>query len=273
MLHTTTMQTIGERLEEARKRRGISIREAAELTKIRGNFLDSFEANNFDINLPEIYVRGFLRTYANCLNINADKIITDYTATRLAEKGSLRRDSRGEFFGRMEIPEESEETSEQVSSDEKVAASKPRQKKEKQRRPISDLISKEKLADLSHLFTPTNIKLGVIALGGVLIFVAIIWVIKSIIGSEAPPTDTDSAITSSEDHISLVALGDVRVKVVQESDQKILFSGPLVMGETKSVIRNGPVLITYSVGRNLNVESEGKRFRMPTDDIGRTKFR
>ena len=63
------MQSIGERLEEARKRRGISIREAAETTKIRSDFLAGFEENNFDLNLPEIYVRGFLRTYAVLLNI------------------------------------------------------------------------------------------------------------------------------------------------------------------------------------------------------------
>ena len=33
------MQTIGERLEEARKKRGLSLREAAEATKIRGDYL------------------------------------------------------------------------------------------------------------------------------------------------------------------------------------------------------------------------------------------
>ena len=33
------MQSIGERLEEARKRKGISLREAAEATKIRSDFL------------------------------------------------------------------------------------------------------------------------------------------------------------------------------------------------------------------------------------------
>ena len=71
------MQTIGERLEEARKRKGISIREAAEATKIRGDYLHKFEGNQFDINLPEIYVRGFLRTYATYLKLSSDKINSD----------------------------------------------------------------------------------------------------------------------------------------------------------------------------------------------------
>ena len=63
------MQTIGERLEEARKKKGISIREAAESTKIRGDFLQKFEGNHFDIGLTEIYTRGFLRNYANYLKL------------------------------------------------------------------------------------------------------------------------------------------------------------------------------------------------------------
>ena len=49
------MQTIGERLEDARKRKGISIREAAEATKIRGDYLQRFESNQFDLSLADIY--------------------------------------------------------------------------------------------------------------------------------------------------------------------------------------------------------------------------
>jgi len=56
------MQTIGERLEEARKRKGISIREASEATKIRSEYLHKFESNSLDINLPEIYIRGSCAT-------------------------------------------------------------------------------------------------------------------------------------------------------------------------------------------------------------------
>jgi cytoskeletal protein RodZ len=68
------MQTIGERLEEARKKKGISIREAAEATKIRGDYLQKFESNHFDLGIGEIYNRGFLRTYANFLKLPADRI-------------------------------------------------------------------------------------------------------------------------------------------------------------------------------------------------------
>ena len=43
------MASIGQKLEEARNRKGISIREAEEATKIRGHFLASFEKDDFDV--------------------------------------------------------------------------------------------------------------------------------------------------------------------------------------------------------------------------------
>ena len=95
------MQTIGERLEEARKKKGISIREAAEGTKIRGDYLQKFESNQFDIGLTEIYTRGFLRNYANYLKVPADRILNDYAALG---RGDVRpRQPSREVYGRMDI--------------------------------------------------------------------------------------------------------------------------------------------------------------------------
>src|SRR5436305_310078 len=96
------MQSIGERLEEARKRKGISIREAAEATKIRGDYLHKFESNQFDIKLPEIYVRGFLRTYANYLKLPGEKVINDYNALGLNADPKGRGLNR-EVYGRMDL--------------------------------------------------------------------------------------------------------------------------------------------------------------------------
>ena len=96
------MQTIGERLEEARKRKGISIREAAEATKIRSDYLHKLESNSFDLNLPEIYIRGFLQNYANYLKLNAEKILADYRTLAPNEGRGSRRDNR-EIYGRMDL--------------------------------------------------------------------------------------------------------------------------------------------------------------------------
>ena len=72
------MQTIGEKIEETRKRKGISLSEAAEATKIRRDFLLNIESNEYDYDLPEIYKRGFIKNYAKYLKLNPDKVLSQY---------------------------------------------------------------------------------------------------------------------------------------------------------------------------------------------------
>jgi len=95
------MQTIGERLEDARKRKGVSIREAADATKIRSDCLQKFESNQFDIGLTEIYVHGFLRNYATVLHLPADRILNDFAALGGGEVRP-RQPSR-KVYGRMDL--------------------------------------------------------------------------------------------------------------------------------------------------------------------------
>ena len=98
------MQTIGERLEEARKRKGISVREAAETTKIRGDYLQKFEANSFDLDLPPLYIRGFLRAYARYLDLDPERIVSDFNTVLASEGKPSRRENR-EVYGRVDFAE------------------------------------------------------------------------------------------------------------------------------------------------------------------------
>lgn len=266
------MQSIGERLEEARKRRGISIREAAETTKIRSDFLARFEESNFDINLPEIYVRGFLRNYALFLRINPDTIVTDYTATLLGESKS-RKETR-ELFGRMEIQERPKppepnraDPGDETSSD-AVKSNAPR--------PSAASSGKgTDWKDLIRFDTTVYLKIAVIILSGILAIAVLVWIIQAIVGpGGGSRSDSPSAISTNVDSeiINLIALEEVRVKVTEIDGGDVLFQGPLARGETRSVTKRGTVLITYTVGANLLVEKGGQRFRMPTEGIGRSTF-
>ncbi len=71
------MATLGQKLEEARNRKGISIREAEESTKIRGHFLASFEQDNFDLNLPPVYLNGFVKNYARFLGLDPEAVLAE----------------------------------------------------------------------------------------------------------------------------------------------------------------------------------------------------
>lgn len=73
------MQTLGERLQEARQRLGVTLREAAEFTKIRTDYLQAMEANQFEsIPLADVYKRGFVKVYARYLRLDDEKACADF---------------------------------------------------------------------------------------------------------------------------------------------------------------------------------------------------
>jgi cytoskeleton protein RodZ len=99
------MKTLGETLEEARHNKGISIQEAAERTKIRVSFLEAFEKNDFDIKLPEIYRKGFVKNYAELLDLDADEIEAAYLRTqgRTGKVSRSKSNSSRENFGKLDL--------------------------------------------------------------------------------------------------------------------------------------------------------------------------
>jgi cytoskeleton protein RodZ len=254
------MQNIGERLEEARKRKGISIREAAEATKVRGDYLHKFESSQFDINLPDIYVRGFLRAYANYLGLTGEKIVNDYNAL-----GHGRPEPKGlnrEIYGRMDVTvgsskEEAKEPENKGNSEDEAnpATFKPRP------------------GPLPYIDRSLIIK-GVAVLAAV---VAVVFVI--IIGvnalskpetiEEPSPATTTAEVTSPE--ITIHALNNVRIKVVDESTGTELFQGAIARGDNRSFTMVTSLLVTADFCENVDIEKQGSRF--PTGLTGRNRFR
>ncbi len=65
------MTQIGETLQQARTRRGLTIEQVAQDTRISARFLEALEADDFAALPAPVYVRGFLRSYANYLRLDA----------------------------------------------------------------------------------------------------------------------------------------------------------------------------------------------------------
>jgi hypothetical protein len=61
--------------------RGLSLDEAARDTRLRVDQLDALERDDFDVLPGEVYVRASLRTYANYLGLDADKVSDAYART------------------------------------------------------------------------------------------------------------------------------------------------------------------------------------------------
>lgn len=272
------MQTIGERLEEARKRKGISIREAAEATKIRSDYLHKFESNQFDLNLAEIYVRGFLRSYAQFLKLPADKIINDYAA--LGRSQSRQRQPSREIYGRMDVSiasaEERERT--EAAAPAQGAGEPGAGGAEAARRPA--LPRSGSSLPKGPAIPPALIFRGGIALAIVIVLLLIWWGASAIIKTDTPPPRSGTAgttVNQADSSISLVALNSVRVKVTRRNadgsaGEVILPDTNLNRGEVRHVPKPGPVLIWASEGKNLQVEINGKRYPMPFEGYNRAQI-
>jgi cytoskeletal protein RodZ len=83
------METIGQQLQAARERKKISLETAAQATKIKGEYIAALEANKFDRIEAPVYVRGFLRIYADYLGLDPKPIVSQFTNLRAAEPAAL----------------------------------------------------------------------------------------------------------------------------------------------------------------------------------------
>lgn len=260
------MQTIGERLEEARKRKGISIREAAEATKIRGDYLHKYENNQFDIKLPEIYVRGFLRTYATYLKLSGDKIINDYHALGLGDAAKNGRAINREVYGRMDISVATAKAGNVAEAPSSAAAAMT---------PGADVVPADKnpatfrpRAPGGFTLDPNLILKGGALLGGVIVLVLLlVWGIGALGGDRS----SDPAVTwvkpqPGERTIGLVGVSSTALVTATDSTGTVLFSGPLKSGEIRPIPRNHAITITTETPETVMIELGGQQW--PLKDPG-----
>lgn len=272
------MQTIGERLEEARKKKGISIREAAEATKIRGDYLQKFESNHFDLGIGEIYNRGFLRTYANFLKLPADRIISDYEA--LGHGGVRTRQPNREIYGRMDIS---------VAHAEDAATPTPEDAATSGTAGVRPATARSRVgASLPSGPDPAVVfrylKWGGVAVG-IIFVVLVVRPLFSPSPSPAPagnaaPKSVPAAAKSSpapaaQPVITLVAVDTVFVRVcaknADDSEGAEIFKGTLSARQTQVVPWTGALYINFAAGENLEFEVDGRRYPTRMRGAGRVK--
>ena len=259
------MQSIGNKLEAARCKRGLSISEAAEATKIRGEFLSSFERDNFDFDLPEIYKSGFLRIYSQFLNINSERIITDFKACCLAntkKKTFSSRTSSYAFYGKTEVPLDELSPNDNVDS----------------------LVEK----DEEETFSENNstkewlLKGSVLAVFLTISLVLFIFIYKWISHKDEPLADTNFEIREAEvfantieeinDRFYLIAKSGITVKVTDIETEEIIFDGFISAGEKKAITYSNRVNIYTNELENIIMEQDGDKFETEETGPGDIRF-
>ena len=73
------MDTIGDLLYTERRKKGLEIADVEHATGIRGVYLNALEQSRYDVLPGEVYVKGFLRNYANYLGLDGSHLVQLYT--------------------------------------------------------------------------------------------------------------------------------------------------------------------------------------------------
>jgi cytoskeletal protein RodZ len=71
---------IGETLVAARRQQGVALSDAAAETRVRESYLAALEAEDFAALGGDVYVKGFLRSYARFLRLDPEPLIAAYRA-------------------------------------------------------------------------------------------------------------------------------------------------------------------------------------------------
>ncbi len=102
------LKKFAEELKTAREEKGISIKDLHANTKIDVKFLEALENGNYSI-LPEVYIRAFIREFANEVDLDVEETLRKY---ELAKEGV-------NYDSQEEIKEEKTENLKEAETDEK----------------------------------------------------------------------------------------------------------------------------------------------------------
>jgi cytoskeletal protein RodZ len=74
------MSSVADELRGARAAQGHSVHQVAEITKIRTDHIRALEEGNYDVFVAPVYIRGFVRTYADLLKLDVSAVMATLEA-------------------------------------------------------------------------------------------------------------------------------------------------------------------------------------------------
>jgi len=72
------LATIGEELKRERNRRGWAIKDVEQVLHIRAAYLEAIENDDFALIPGAVYTKGFIRNYANLLELDGQEYVDRY---------------------------------------------------------------------------------------------------------------------------------------------------------------------------------------------------
>lgn len=89
------INNLGERLKQEREKRGLSLDEISATTHIRRKYLEAIEVDDYSIMPGEVYLKGFIRSYADAVGLNGWDLVEEYNRS-VAKEEDLETEAVGE---------------------------------------------------------------------------------------------------------------------------------------------------------------------------------
>lgn len=90
------MQEIGQKLKERREELGLSLRDVQKQTKIRTRWLEALELGDRDSFPAQVYMKGFLKSYADALGLDGSSMVQELRAQEAAQEKEKKRPRKEE---------------------------------------------------------------------------------------------------------------------------------------------------------------------------------
>lgn len=76
---------VGDILRKEREKQNLTVKDIEAGTSIRALYITAIEENNYKVLPGEVYVKGFIKTYANFLNLDGNAVVAQYKKENMKE--------------------------------------------------------------------------------------------------------------------------------------------------------------------------------------------
>lgn len=89
--------TVGDYFRRRREEEGFSIKEVSDKLGIRKEYMESLESGNYGDLPPQVYVRGFIKSYSELLGIDGNQLIKIYNREISSADGQIKEEKKKGF--------------------------------------------------------------------------------------------------------------------------------------------------------------------------------
>ncbi|MDR1528788.1 MAG: helix-turn-helix domain-containing protein [Puniceicoccales bacterium] len=230
----------GQQFIEARDVRGVTLAKASEETRIKLEYLAGIESGEYDFNLPDIYLRGFIKIYARYLKLDVDAVMASCPIEEFEVLHS--RCVKKVAYNTLISNEKEREDGSDLGINDTIPFSKK----------FKRLMEKIKTIVQHRHFV--KIVSG-------LVVVILLFVVFS--KAFFPKTEYAKIQSKRADKVldianqsvlSLIPTGNVKVVVRSKASGEKIFAGSLESGEVKKIAHSGPVQVFYDNGEFLLIK-------------------